>query len=118
MEQVLMTAKGVTGQLELLENRVRIKRRTSIYALITQGFRGDKNILIKEISSIGFKKAGTLNGYIELVIEGREPKKGLLEAALDEYTVTFKARHQSAFEKIKEAIEEKMASMKHGETGA
>ena len=116
MEQVLMTAKGVTGQLELLENRVRIKRRSGILALITQGFRGDKEILIEQILSIELKKAGTLNGYIEFVIEGREPKGGLFEAALDENTVTFRARQQPDFEKIKEAIEEKMTSMKQGET--
>jgi len=116
MEQVLMQAKGVTGKLVLLENKVRITRRSGIQAIITQGFRRDKEILIEQISSVGFKKAGTLNGYIELVIEGREAKKGLFEAALDENTVTFKARHQPAFEKIKEAIEEKMTLMKQGET--
>lgn len=116
MEQVLMQAKGVTGKLVLLENKVRISRRSGIQAIITQGFRGDKEIPIEQISSVGFKKAGTLNGYIELVTEGREAKKGLFEAALDENTVTFKVRHQPAFEKIKTAIEEKIASMKQGKT--
>ena len=111
-----MTAKGITGQIDLLEDRVRIKRRTGVYAIITQGFRANKNIPIDEISSVEFKKAGTMNGYIEIVIEGREPKQGLLEAALDEYTITFKVRHQAAFEKIKAAIEEKMAAMKQGGT--
>ena len=111
-----MTAKGITGQLDLLEDRVRIKRRTGVYAIITQGFRADKNISINEISSVGLRKAGTWNGYIEIVIEGREPKQGLLEAALDEYAITFKVRHQAAFEKIKAAIEEKMAVMKQGGT--
>ena len=101
-----MTAKGITGQIDLLEDRVKIRRRTGVYAIITQGFRADKNIPINEISSVGLKKVGTLNGYIEIIIEGREPKQGLLEAALDEYTITFKVRHQAAFEKIKAAIEE------------
>src|SRR4030042_2002636 len=116
MEQVLMSAKGITGQLDLLEDRVRIKRRTGVYAIITQGFRADKNIPINEISSVRFKNAGTLNGYIEIVIEGREPKQGLLEASLDPYTITFKVRHQAAFEKIKVAIEEKIAAIKQGGT--
>jgi hypothetical protein len=115
MEQVLMQAKGVTGKLVLLETKVRITRRSGILALVTQGLRSDKEIAIKDISSIELKKAGTFNGYIELIIEGGEAKKGLFDAALDENTVTFRARHQPAFEKIKVAIEEKIASIRQGE---
>jgi hypothetical protein len=116
MEQVLMSAKGITGQIDLYEDRVKIRRRTGVYAVITQGFRPDKNIPLNEISSVGLKKAGTLNGYFEIVIEGRAPKQGLMEAALDPYIITFKVRHQPAFEKIKAAIEGKIAGLKTGET--
>jgi len=116
MEQVLMSAKGITGQLDLLEDRVRIKRRTGVYAILTQGFRGDKNIPLKDITSVVFRQAGTLNGFIEIVVKGNQPKQGLLEAALDPYTITFKVRHQAAFEKIKVAIEEKIAAIKQGGT--
>lgn len=116
MEQVLMSAKGITGQLELFDDRVKIKRRTGIYAILTQGFRADKNIPISEISSVVLRRAGTLNGYIEIVLEGRAPKEGLLEAALDANAITFKLRHQAAFEDLKAAIEEKMAVVKSGET--
>ncbi len=114
MEQVLITAKGITGQLDLLEDKVRIKRRTGFYAIVTQGFRADKNIPFDEITSVVFREAGMLNGFIEIVVKGNQPKQGLMDAALDPFTITFKVRHQAAFEKIKKAIEEKLAVLKHG----
>lgn len=117
MEQVLMEAKGVNGQLELLENKIRIKRK-GVLAFMTQGLKGDKEILIKQISSIQFKKAGMLtNGYIQFAfIGGQEAKGTFFQATKDENTIMFKTGQQVSFEKIKEAIEKKIASMEKGET--
>jgi len=108
-----MEAKGVLGQLELLETKIRIKRK----GLLNWG-KGDKEILIKQISSIQFRKAGMLtNGYIQFAfIGGQEAKGGFFQAAQDENTIMFKRGQQSAFEKMKEAIEKKIASMKDWET--
>jgi hypothetical protein len=117
MEQVLMEAKGVNGQLELLETKIRIKRK-GVLAFMTQGLKGDKEILIKQISSIQFKKAGMLtNGYLQFAfIGGQEAKGALFQATQDENTIIFTTGQQASFEKIKEAIEKKIASMEKGET--
>ena len=72
MENVLKVAKGYDGELELLEDKVRIRRR---------GFfsTGESNeILIKRISSIGFKEASLLSyGYIEFIFSGGQEMKFL-----------------------------------------
>jgi hypothetical protein len=80
--------------------------------------RGNKDILIKEISSIQFKKVSwTINGYIQFTFRGgQENKGGFWDANKDENTITFVKRQEPAFIKIKEAIEEKMSSIEKGET--
>jgi len=111
MEKVLMKAKGIDGQLELLETKIRIKRK-GIVAFLSHGLKGDKEILIKHISSIQFKKAGVFNGYIQFsFVGGLEAKGGIIQAAGDENTIMFTEKQQPSFEKIKEAIEEKINSM-------
>ena len=106
-----MEAKGINGQIELLDDKIRIKRK-GFLSFATQGFKGDKDILISSISSIQFKRAGLLtNGYIQFAfMGGREAKGGVLQATQDENTVMFKSGQQKAFDAIKQAIEEKMAA--------
>lgn len=116
MEQILMEVKGHNGQLELLENKIRITRK-GVLAFMTQGLKGSKDILIKQISSIQFKKAGMLtNGYIQFAfIGGQEAKGALFQATQDENSIMFTSKQQASFEKIKEAIEKKMDLMEKGE---
>ena len=108
-EKILKSAKGVNGTLELLENRVRIKRKGAL-SLMLHGLKGDKEILIKQISSIQFKKASNFtNGYIQFAfLGGTEAHGGLLQATQDENTVVFNKWQMSAFEEIKSILEEKM----------
>ena len=110
MEKILKEAKGVNGQLELLENKIRIKRKGAL-SLMNYGLRGDKEILIKQISSIQFKNAGALtSGYIQFAfLGGKEAKGGLLQAAKDENTIMFSKAQQSDFEEIKSMIEKRIA---------
>ena len=109
----LTEAKGVNGQLELLDNKIRIKRK-GVLALFTQGLKGEKDILIKQISSIQLKKAGLTNGYIQFAfLGGQETKGGLFDAVDDENTIMFTSWQQVAFEEMKTQIESKMAE---GET--
>ncbi|MEK5272595.1 DUF4429 domain-containing protein [Aeribacillus sp. FSL K6-8394] len=104
-----MEAKGVNGQLEFTGNKVVIKRK-GMLAKMTQGLKGDKEILVKQISSIQFKSANMLtNGYIQFSFSGgKENKGGLFDATKDENTVMFNKKQQPDFEKIKAAIEEKI----------
>lgn len=116
-EKVLMEAKGLNGQLQLLETKVRITRK-GFWAFSYQGLKGDKEINIKNISSIQFKRAGKIGtGYIQFTFfGGQETKGGVWNAYHDENTVVFDTKHQSAFEKIKEIVDEKMSSKEKGET--
>ena len=113
VKEVFMEVKGVNGQLELLEDKIRIKRK-GLLSFATQGLKGDKEILIAHISSIQYKRAGMLaNGYIQFAfLGGREAKGGILEATKDENTVMFKSGQQKEFDAIKEAIEQKMAALR------
>jgi predicted RNA-binding Zn-ribbon protein involved in translation (DUF1610 family) len=114
-EQVLMTAKGKNGQLELLENKIRIKREGTM-SFLTHGFKGEKEILIKQISSIQFKPTGNITaGYIQFAfIGGQEGKGAIWEAARDENTIMFNLDQQPDFEKIKKAIEDRIVSSQEG----
>ncbi len=111
---VLMRADGVGGQLELLQNVVRIKRQ-GVLAWIDHGFSGDKEIQIRHISSIQFKQAGFVNGYIQFsFLGGQETKRGIKDAASDENTVMFTLKEQGAFLAIKQAIERRMREIHSG----
>ena len=116
-EKALMEARGWNGQLYLFENKVRISRK-GFLALAAQGLKGDKDIMIKEISSVQFKRVGlTMMGYIQFTFRGgQESKSGWSDAHNDENTVTFIKKQEAAFQKIKEAIEEKMRSTETGGT--
>ncbi|MBT2680016.1 SHOCT domain-containing protein [Bacillus sp. ISL-35] len=104
-----MEAMGINGQLELTGNKIVIKRK-GMMAKMTQGLKGDKEILVKQISSIQIKKAGALtNGYIQFSFSGgKENKGGLMDATKDENTIMFNKKQMADFEKIKQAIEEKI----------
>lgn len=109
MEQVLMTVSGVNGQIDLLRNKIRIKR-VGFLALMGHGLKGDKDILLSQISSIQFRAPGMMtNGYIQFAfVGGREAKGGILEATKDENTVMFKSSQFQIFQRLKSAIEEQM----------
>ena len=114
-----MSVKGVNGQIELLPNKVRIKRKGAM-GFLTQGLKGDKEILISQISSIQFKKAtGFTNGYIQFAfIGGQEAKGGLFQATQDENTVMFNTFHKEEFQELKEAIEQKLEELHKPESSS
>jgi len=109
MSEILKKAKGVNGQLELLKNKIVIKRKGSL-SFLTQGLKGNKEIQIKQISSIQLKSAGALtNGYIQFsFIGGQETKGGIFNATRDENSIMFKSKQEENFIEIKNMIEEKL----------
>jgi len=113
MSEVIMRAKGSTGELELLRDRVRIKRRGAVASLL-HGFKGDKDILLEEISSVEFKRPGLVyEGYLQLVFIGSQDSKGgVYQAVGDANTVMFKRRQEPAFLAMKEAIEERIEELR------
>jgi hypothetical protein len=106
---ISMRAEGVNANLLLLEDRVRIQRREE-KTFLNQGFKGQKDILFSQISSVYLKKATTLgNGYIHFSLLGRDESRGP-DPSRDENTVMFRSTRQPDFDKIKAAIETKMAA--------
>jgi len=117
MASVLKTGNGTNGQLELLEDRIRIKRK-GVVAFMGHGLKGDKEILIKQISAIQFKKASNLaNGFIQFsFLGGTEAKGGFWQATRDENTIFFRKNHQPDFEEIKNRLDAVMSAGPKGET--
>lgn len=104
-------AQGVQGSLELLEDRVVIKRK-GVMAALAHGLKGDKEILLSSISSIQWREPGALtNGYIQFAFQGgREAKGGLLQAGQDENTVLFSRAQKAAFARVKAEIERRRSA--------
>ncbi len=104
-----MEAKGINGQMELTPDLVRIRRK-GVMSFLTQGSKGDKEILISQVTSIQLKPANMLtNGYIQLAFAGgKESKGGLLDATKDENTIMFNRGQQAAFEAMRDELNRRM----------
>ena len=108
----LWFAKGVNGQVSLLEDRIRIERKGGI-SFIAYGFRGTKEILIREITSIEYKDAGgVLNGHILFLYRGGRDEKtsvfGGNSIVSNENAVIFDRDNQVAFNTLKGMLNDKM----------
>lgn len=123
MEKVLMKAIGYTGVLELLQDKVRIRRLTGgvLTRIMFGGIPREKSIFLKDISIINFNTAkkswaGGGTGFIQFVVKGA-PTPGsmrLRDIEADENAVTFGPNAAHDFEVIKEAIERKIATLQSG----
>ena len=113
MTETIIEAIGHNGQLELTDSVVRIKRKGAL-AFLTQGLKGDKEILISQVSSIQFKKANAfVNGYMQLAfVGGQEAKGGILQGTQDENTVMFRVSQQEAFERLRDELQKRIAASK------
>lgn len=111
MSTTIVEAQGHNGQLELTDTVLRIKRK-GILAFMTQSLKGDKEILISQISSIQFKKANAFtNGYIQFAfLGGREAKGGLLQGTQDENTVLFRVSQQGAVEALRDELQRRISA--------
>ena len=101
----ILSAKGHTGQIDLYENRIDIKRK-GFLSFALHGFDGTKTIFLKSLTGLQFKEAGVgTAGFIQFMFSGgEESKKGLFNATKDENTVMFLKEHQADFEKIRDYI--------------
>ncbi len=109
MSPISMRAEGTNANLLLLEDRVRIQRKEE-KTYLNQGFKGQKDIMFSQISSVRLKRATTLGGgYIHFSLLGGNESRGA-DPTRDENTVVFRAAHQPEFDRIKVAIETKMAA--------
>lgn len=112
MSDIIMQVKGHNGQIEMTESVIRIRRK-GVLAVLTQGLKGDKEILISQISSIQFKKAGVLNGYIQFAfVGGQEAKGGIFQGTQDENTVVFTNNQQPAFQAFRDELQKRITGAK------
>ncbi|MFC1938587.1 SHOCT domain-containing protein [Chloroflexota bacterium] len=108
---ISMRVEGVNANLLLLEDRIRIQRKEE-KTFLNQGFKGQKDILFSQISSVRLKRATTLgNGYIRFSVLGRD-ETGEIDPTRDKNTVMFRGARQAEFDKIKVAIETKMTTVR------
>jgi hypothetical protein len=114
-------SKASKANLELYETKLKISRKGSP---VIYGFKGDKEILLRSITSIQFKKPGAISdGFIQFsFIGGQESKGGMFgsiaQASLDENAITFNKRDYPAFEAIKAAIDKQIALLQDAGTPA
>lgn len=108
MSDLIKEARGITGQLLLYDYKIVIKRK-GVIAFMNHGLKGDKEIPIRNITAVQFKKAGMINGYIQFSIGGSlESKRGIFAAQSDENSVSFNTWQQKPFIEIKEILDEKI----------
>src|SRR6202012_3208055 len=106
----MMEIRGHNGQVRFDGDQITITRK-GVLGFLTQGLTGEKSIRVDSISAIQFKRAGLLtNGYIQFDFRGSQDAKGGLFAAVkDENTVVFTAAQQDDFDKLRDAVQARMA---------
>jgi hypothetical protein len=109
MEDALMEATGINGKVLLFKDVVRIKR-IGVGNFLSGASKIEKDILISQIVSIQFKKAGMLNnGYIEFILmHNHERHDKDSDYEIHDSIVTYRPGQQRAFEAFREALEAKL----------
>ncbi len=105
--------EGTNGSLIVNEYSITIMRKGFTTKLI--GLRGNKEILISDITSIQFKEPGLLtNGFIQFSFAGsNERNGGTFNAVSDENSVTFTKKNAKKFQYLKEVIDRKRIASKN-----
>ena len=108
----LWFAKGVNGQVTLLEHRIKIERK-GVLAFATYGLRGTKEILISEMTSIEYKDAGgVLSGYILFLYRGgRDVRSSVFSEdsiTNNENAIVFIKESQPAFDTLRSMLNDKL----------
>lgn len=70
-------------------DKITIKRK-GIMSFARHGLKGEKTLMLKQITAIQLKEAKITNGYLQFILMGSQESKGGLNAALnDENTIVF-----------------------------
>jgi hypothetical protein len=111
MDTALIEATGLNARILLLKDVVRVQRIGWRNAL-SGASKIERDILISQIVSIQFRKAGLLsNGYIELkLMHYDETHRNESEREMDDAIISFRPGQQKAFEAFREMLEAKMSS--------
>jgi hypothetical protein len=107
----MLQGKGVDGVLTFDGETVNITRK-GVLAALSHGLAGQKSIPIGSVTAVQFKKSGLTSGFLQLSIRGgREAVGGVFNAANDENTMLFVKKHEPDFERMRSAIQTKIAEL-------
>ncbi len=67
----LMELKGTNGTIIVYNDKVVIKRK-GLFALASQGIKGNTTFFFKSLSGVDYKKPGMTNGYIRFIAPGTQ----------------------------------------------
>ncbi len=100
-----MAVSGVNGQIELLEDRVRITRR-GFLAFSAHPWGGETEILLSELTAVKFKRATWMaSGFIQFMYAGSLETKGFHKTVADENAVMFWPHQNVEFSELRDAID-------------
>jgi RNA polymerase subunit RPABC4/transcription elongation factor Spt4 len=116
---VRMVAEGVSGQVALFDNKIRISRDDIGLHKINHIGSGDKEIRLENITSIQIKEPNNLTkGYIQFGQSGySESDAGAFDAASDENSVLFAQGSLDEFTTLRDEIEKLRDQPTGGDSG-
>ena len=82
-EKALMELKATNGTLLVYNDRVVIKRK-GLFAVASQGIKGDTVFFYNTLSGVDYKRPGMINGYMRFVTGGTvdfNSKSGLIKTS-------------------------------------
>jgi len=110
-EEIVMEAHGVFDHLQLLKDKVRIKKTTLGFGT----FASSKDILLSQITAVKFQEPSGLGGFGHLkfsFVGGTEDKHGFFFSAPDENEVDFPRGKANQFLAIKKAIDKRVTALR------
>lgn len=95
---------GVVSSIYLIDNKIMIKHK-GLLSAINRGLVGEKVIPIANITSIQFKRATVINGYIQFATAASEATGGAFDATKDENSVLFSPQQEEEFAAFRDRIQ-------------
>jgi hypothetical protein len=111
----MISAKGTNGTIHVdLDTQTILIERTGLNARMLVG-GGEKRIPLASVTAVQWRKAGITTGFLQLTLAGgieRRSRPGQTggDAKRDENTLTFHARQQPDFERVRSAIDAALAA--------
>lgn len=102
---------GVSSSIYVIDQKIMIKHRGFLSA-INRGLVGEKVIPIANLTSIQFKRAAALNGYIQFATAASEATGGAFDATRDENSVLFSKDQEQDFAEFRDRIQAMMDQSK------
>jgi hypothetical protein len=111
----MISAKGTNGTIHVdTDTQTILIERTGLNARMLVG-GGEKRIPLASVTAVQWRKASLATGFLQLTLAGgieRRSRPGQTggDAKRDENTVTFHARQQPDFERVRDAINQALTA--------